>query len=52
MFYTGARYRATRTTPLDDRLPYPRGRRKKASLKLPPQHPLPQLSVSRVYQPI
>ena len=38
--------------PPDDRLPHPRGRRKKASMKLPPQHPRPHLSVSRVRQPI
>ena len=40
------------TIPLDDRLPRPRDRRKKASLKLPPHRPLPHLSVRRVCQPI
>ena len=48
-----SKVRATvrRFTP-DDRLPRPRDGREKASLKLPPQHPLAQLSVRRVYQPI
>ena len=36
----------------DDRLPHPRGRRKKASMKLPTHHPLPHLSGRRVCQPI
>ena len=36
------------TIPLDDRLPRPRGGRKKASLKHPPHRPLPHLSVRRV----
>ena len=40
------------TIPLDDRLLHPRGRRKKASLKLPPHRPLPHLSVRRVWRPI
>ena len=44
-------YRTT-IPPPDDQLPHPRGRRKKASLKLPPHRPLPHLSVSRVRQPI
>lgn len=35
-----------------DHLPHPRGRRKKASIKLPPLRPLPHLSVRRVCQPI
>ena len=38
--------------PPDDRLPHPRGRREKASLKRPPHRPLPHLSVRRVCQPI
>ena len=41
-----------RRSPPDDRLPHPRDGREKASLKLPPQHPRPHLSVSRVCQPI
>ena len=36
----------------DDHLPHPRGRRGKASLKLPPHRPPPHLSGRRVYQPI
>ena len=42
----------TYDAPPDDRLPHPRGRRKKASMKLPTHHPLPHLSVRRVCQPI
>ena len=42
----------TYDAPPDDRLPHPRGRRKKASMKLLPHRLLPPLSVRRVCQPI